>query len=554
MANGWGTSTGIGIGIGEALGDIGQGFAIRGQRREAQREKQAAAFEKQMQDVAGNIQLLGGENAAAAAPYVQQLNRIVDLYNGLYAPHETPKLLERMGRLIGRQPQQPQARKRSPYETTVQAQIAQAPVYQPGRGLDLQSEIAQMKQAYLAAHPGTPDPEAGLAAFNLVVNSRQTSSQNVVDQMNQHAAAYKIANAGKVNPATGQPYTDAELTQQGRQDFMQTGPRGAQPRYTLQGTLGTDPKTGESVGLFINPQNPQDYKIERYPPGAYTPKPTKAGAWKPEYRKDAAGADVLTRIVGADGKVYDAANIDSEDVPADIKAYWDHEQGRLQDVAAQKRVDLAQKQDFQVKLAKIRNDLTVQRIPFEEQKSYDIREFGTAQSELAKSQDAFNKTKDLWAAADNADKARNAQADLLFVEALQKEVASGRSSQGSIEGVMTHGTLKQRLGDIYSQTLGGQQMDDVIRENLIEVARTLYNSRLDNVNANRQTVERIRARTQGGGGGGGGGGAAQPHTKRWARDAKGGIVEQFGPNDWRYVKWDGKQWVDTGQRYTAPTK
>src|SRR5215475_9815024 len=97
----FGTTTGIGLGIGQGLNRIGDLLIQNADRRRQERELQADKYEKQAQDIGSNLaQVLAGRPLAQALTtpgpdqdqirdLYNQLNRTVQIHNGLYAPHET---------------------------------------------------------------------------------------------------------------------------------------------------------------------------------------------------------------------------------------------------------------------------------------------------------------------------------------------------------------------------------------------------------------------------------------------------------------------------------
>ncbi len=124
---------GLGYGIGRGLEQIGESLNRRFQGQAADREKQADAYELQAKDIAANIAKIGGKDKPEAAPLIQQLQAVVTKHNALYPPHETPALLARIQKFIGKTPG---AAKPDPRAgMTAEGSIAQAPV-QPNAILD----------------------------------------------------------------------------------------------------------------------------------------------------------------------------------------------------------------------------------------------------------------------------------------------------------------------------------------------------------------------------------------------------------------------------------
>jgi hypothetical protein len=102
-----GVGTGIGIGLGNAMQGIAEGITRRSDRLNAERDKQADAYEQQARDIAANIAKVGGKDAPEAAPLMKQLTDIVTKHNSLYPPHETPALVARIQKFVGKKPSAP---------------------------------------------------------------------------------------------------------------------------------------------------------------------------------------------------------------------------------------------------------------------------------------------------------------------------------------------------------------------------------------------------------------------------------------------------------------
>src|SRR5262249_35736768 len=121
----FGTTAGIGTGIGEAMREIGAGLAERGRRNTEARDKQAEAVGKQAQDIAAKIAQMGGPTAAGVEPYMQQLHQTVTQITALYHPHETPHFIQFVQRMFGGPPGPPRQDPRA--QNTAEGMVAAAP-------------------------------------------------------------------------------------------------------------------------------------------------------------------------------------------------------------------------------------------------------------------------------------------------------------------------------------------------------------------------------------------------------------------------------------------
>jgi hypothetical protein len=114
-----GVGLGVGEGIGQGLNRIGDLLIASADRRRQDRDLQADKYEKQAQDISANLaqalqgRPLGqalttpGPNQDQVRDLYNQLNRTVQMHNGLYGAHETPQLIQRIQRFVGRQPGRP---------------------------------------------------------------------------------------------------------------------------------------------------------------------------------------------------------------------------------------------------------------------------------------------------------------------------------------------------------------------------------------------------------------------------------------------------------------
>ena len=120
-----GAGAGIGIGIGQGLGELGDAITRRRERQANERDKQADAYEQQARDIAANIAKVGGKDSPEAAPLMQQLTDVVTKHNSLYPPHETPALIARIQKFVGKKPSAPTPDPRA--GSTVEGVLAATP-------------------------------------------------------------------------------------------------------------------------------------------------------------------------------------------------------------------------------------------------------------------------------------------------------------------------------------------------------------------------------------------------------------------------------------------
>lgn len=158
-----GVGTGVGIGIGDALSSLGDAITQHRQKNEQDREKQADALEAQARDIAANINKMGGRDAPEAANFVNQLSETVKNRNALYGPHETPALIARIQKFMGKTPAPAKLDSRSAAYSS-QGVLAAAP---QSSAPAYTGELGERMQALkVAADPNaTPEQKAQAKAY-----------------------------------------------------------------------------------------------------------------------------------------------------------------------------------------------------------------------------------------------------------------------------------------------------------------------------------------------------------------------------------------------------
>lgn len=121
------SGVGIGTGIGEGLKSIGESLSRKWEIQHYDRERQADTYEEQARKISENIAKVGGKDHPDAAPYILQLQDVISKHNALYPPHETPKLVARIQKFLGKTPKPAQADYRT--SPTAESYMAAAPAH-----------------------------------------------------------------------------------------------------------------------------------------------------------------------------------------------------------------------------------------------------------------------------------------------------------------------------------------------------------------------------------------------------------------------------------------
>lgn len=153
MADNYGVWTGVGTGLGE----IGKALQQRGVKLDQDREKQADKFESDARDIARNIAQAGGPQVPGNQAMVQQLYRTVQMHNALYPAHETPALIARIGRFLGKQPGAPREDPRA--SMTPEQLIAGAQTTTTKGQQTLEQQYNEIFGIMKRLHPGETDQE-----------------------------------------------------------------------------------------------------------------------------------------------------------------------------------------------------------------------------------------------------------------------------------------------------------------------------------------------------------------------------------------------------------
>lgn len=295
MADDYGLGTGIGVGLSK-VGQALQGYA---DRKNQEREKLADKLEQNARGIAVNIMQAGGMNAPEAQPLIQQLYRTVNHHNALYKAHETPILIQRIQRFLGKQPAPPRADIRA--TMTPQQIMASTTLQTPTLGQQYSEIFGVMKRLHpnedneqIAARVETvlfppraattrdrryimPDGTIRVAAYNdqatideieqaggqPLVFASQLRGRHSEDQIKN--AAYMFANWGKI-----QPEYEVEVS-----EYLQNHPEMHVLDKNMVRAWGQDPD-GRYYSFLVNKYtNQPDPGSKRYdtglPPASYLP-------------------------------------------------------------------------------------------------------------------------------------------------------------------------------------------------------------------------------------------------------------------------------------------
>lgn len=444
-----GVGTGIGIGIGSALGDIGDAIRARKDRQGFDRDKQADAYEKQAREISANIAKVGGKDHPQAAPLIQQLQDIVQKHNALYPAHETPALVARIQKFIGKKPGEAKPDPRA--SMTPESEMAAAPA-QPSNLLTDMNDFIQAAQ--------------------------QANPQMTRDQAMQEWWKQMQVKGGTVAKAGAQrPVFKAYKLQDGTIDYFDINdpesiPTGASA--VVSGAQG--PKTG-SLGAYIaskygqNPTAEQQIQAKKEWADTVPKTHVKVGSLEDfiakkypnasaddiiearrEYSAAAAGTTTSSHQIihdNGDGTatVYEVTSTSSKSFPGASSS----------STPAPATTSTATPGELKDKAGKLKPGETIagRKTPAQNK----------AETEYANAVKAASQ-------AESAAKAKSSVEDKLLIESLVKN-ASGRFSQASYENIVSKTGLGNKLEQFYNNVAGGGVLPDDVRNQAVQAAHNM---------------------------------------------------------------------------------